>query len=118
MFGCDREEIARASRSNRALRSGSEERCEDRTLIATVRSSRVSRARYTSPMPPAPSGATISYGPSFVPDVSGIDAAIIPARLSTFRASSAQTLSRATRVSGEERLSETADYVRVPLARV
>ena len=31
-----------------------------RILIATVRSSRVSRARYTSPMPPAPSGATIS----------------------------------------------------------
>jgi hypothetical protein len=29
-------------------------------LIATVRSSRVSRARYTSPMPPAPSAETIS----------------------------------------------------------
>jgi hypothetical protein len=26
------------------------------TIIATLRSSRVSRARYTSPMPPAPSG--------------------------------------------------------------
>lgn len=31
-----------------------------RTLIATSRSNRVSRARYTSPMPPAPSGDTIS----------------------------------------------------------
>src|SRR5437016_7177050 len=40
--------------------------CE-RTLIATVRSSRVSRARYTSPMPPAPIAATISYGPSRAP---------------------------------------------------
>jgi hypothetical protein len=30
--------------------------------MATVRSSRVSRGRYTSPIPPAPSGATISYG--------------------------------------------------------
>jgi hypothetical protein len=31
-----------------------------RTLSATSRPSVVSRARYTSPMPPAPSGATIS----------------------------------------------------------
>jgi hypothetical protein len=31
-----------------------------RILIATVRSSRVSRARYTSPMPPAPGGAQTS----------------------------------------------------------
>src|SRR5213080_3722458 len=38
-----------------------------RILIATDRSSRVSRARYTSPIPPAPSGATTSYGPSCVP---------------------------------------------------
>ncbi len=37
------------------------------TLIATVRSSRVSRARYTSPIPPAPSAPTISYGPRRVP---------------------------------------------------
>ena len=28
------------------------------------------RARYTSPILPAPSGATISYGPSFVPEES------------------------------------------------
>jgi hypothetical protein len=41
-------------------------------LIATVRSRRVSRARYTSPMPPAPSGETISYGPSLVPEARGI----------------------------------------------
>src|SRR5215510_1297724 len=39
----------------------------DRTLIATSRPSRGSRARYTSPIPPAPMGATISYGPSRVP---------------------------------------------------
>src|SRR3954468_20038198 len=110
MFGCDREEIARASRSKRALRSGSEERCEERTLIATVRSSRVSRARYTSPIPPAPSGATISYGPSFVPDVSGIDAAIIPARLSTFARLPRELLSRATRVKARKDSDKTADY--------
>jgi hypothetical protein len=35
---------------------------------------RVSLARYTSPMPPAPSGAWISYGPSFMPEVSVINA--------------------------------------------
>lgn len=42
--------------------------------MATVRSSRVSRARYTSPMPPVPAGAMISYGPSFVPATSVITA--------------------------------------------
>jgi hypothetical protein len=41
-------------------------------LPATSRSSRESWARYTSPMPPAPMGARISYGPSFVPAESGI----------------------------------------------
>jgi hypothetical protein len=40
--------------------------------MATVRSSRVSRARYTSPIPPAPIGSWISYGPSLVPAVSPI----------------------------------------------
>src|SRR5215471_3837758 len=56
-----------ASRSKRCFRSGSSDRCDGSTLIATVRSSRASRARYTSPMPPAPSGAIIWYGPSRVP---------------------------------------------------
>src|SRR5678815_6078998 len=37
------------------------------TLLATMRSSRVSRAQYTSPIPPAPIGSRISYGPSRVP---------------------------------------------------
>src|SRR5260370_40586274 len=61
-----------ASRSNRCLRTGSAENCAGRILMATVRSSRVSRARYTSPIPPAPSGAPISYGPSFVPGTRGL----------------------------------------------
>src|SRR5208337_3063393 len=74
MWGWLKAEIALASRSKRALRSGSEERCEGRTLMATFRPSRVSRARYTSPMPPAPNGDWISYGPSFVPEVSPIRA--------------------------------------------
>ncbi len=44
------------------------------TLIATSRPSRVSRARYTSPIPPAPASDNISYGPSLAPAVSAIDA--------------------------------------------
>src|SRR5215470_17894418 len=35
--------------------------------MATKRPSLESRARYTSPIPPAPSGETISYGPNRVP---------------------------------------------------
>jgi hypothetical protein len=46
--------------------------CALDTLIATSRSSRESWARYTSPMPPAPMGARILYGPSSVPAESGI----------------------------------------------
>jgi hypothetical protein len=45
-----------------------------RSFSATSRPSLVSRARYTSPIPPAPSGATTSYGPSFVPKVRHIRA--------------------------------------------
>jgi len=44
------------------------------SFSATSRPSLASRARYTSPIPPAPSGATISYGPSFVPAVRAIRA--------------------------------------------
>ena len=38
-----------------------------RILMATSRSSRASRARYTSPIPPAPMAERISYGPRCVP---------------------------------------------------
>src|SRR5215475_12948662 len=48
------------------MRSASSEKEAGRTLIATSRPRRVSRARYTSPIPPAPMGAMISYGPSLV----------------------------------------------------
>src|ERR1019366_2479842 len=58
--------IARASRSNRWLNSVFE------TLIATTRSSRVSRAFHTSPIPPSPIFAMSSYGPSLSPPCSGI----------------------------------------------
>jgi len=48
-------------------RSLSRAKDSGRIFKATSRPRRVSRARYTSPMPPAPNGAMISYGPSFVP---------------------------------------------------
>ena len=60
MCGCESCEIVFASRSKRWRDSADEERCAGRTLTATVRSRRVSCALYTSPMPPAPMGATIS----------------------------------------------------------
>lgn len=41
--------------------------CLDRILMATVRFSLLSLARYTSPMPPAPSGDSTSYGPRRAP---------------------------------------------------
>ena len=72
MLGWLSEDIAFASRSKRSLASGFSDMWAGRTLIATVRSRRVSRPRYTSPMPPAPSGDWISYGPSLVPAVSAI----------------------------------------------
>ncbi len=50
-----------------ARRPGSALSWEESTLRATSRSSLVSRARKTSPMPPAPTADTISYGPRRVP---------------------------------------------------
>src|SRR5262249_28395647 len=64
MFGWLSDDADRASRSNRFRRSGSADRPAGWTLSATSPPSRVSRARYTSPIPPAPSGASTSYGPS------------------------------------------------------
>jgi len=60
MFGWLSEARRRASRSKRVTRSGSRANPSGSALIATSRPSRVSFARKTSPMPPAPSGATIS----------------------------------------------------------
>jgi len=49
------------------------DRLAGNTLSATSRPNRVSRARYTSPMPPAPSEPRTSCGPSFIPAVSRIE---------------------------------------------
>ena len=62
MFGWLRAAAARASCSKRRSRSASAENDAGSTLMATSRLSRVSRARYTSPMPPAPSGAASRTG--------------------------------------------------------
>src|SRR5579862_3820981 len=74
IFGWLSAAIVRASCSNRRSRSASVATASGSTLIATSRPSRVSRARYTSPMPPAPTGDVISYGPSLVPVASVMDA--------------------------------------------
>jgi len=60
MFEWLKAATARASRSKRFRRSGSRAKASGRTLTATSRPRRVSRARKTSPMPPAPRGARIS----------------------------------------------------------
>src|SRR5499425_2094808 len=63
MLGWFSAAAAFASCSKRCSRCGSEEKDAGRTLIATSRFNRGSRARYTSPIPPAPIADTISYGP-------------------------------------------------------
>ena len=55
-LGWLRAEAARASCSNRRIRAWSDATSPDSTLIATLRPSFASWARYTSPIPPAPSG--------------------------------------------------------------
>ncbi len=65
---------ARASRSNRSLKRDPE------NLIATVRLSRVSRALYTVPMPPAPVNSRIRYGSK---DAQSIQAARVRGRPGT-----------------------------------
>ncbi len=72
ILGWFRAATARASCSKRCRRSVSRAKDSGRIFKATSRPNRVSRARYTSPMPPAPSGATISYGPTLVPEVRAI----------------------------------------------
>src|SRR6266496_3902018 len=67
MFGWLRAEAARASWTKRRRRLSSAIRSAGRTLIATSRPRRVSRARYTSPIPPAPTSERTSYDPSFEP---------------------------------------------------
>src|SRR5262245_10729965 len=56
-----------ASLRKRARRSALFATSAGSTLIATSRPSRVSRARYTSPIPPAPRGPRTSHGPRRVP---------------------------------------------------
>src|SRR5437868_5164023 len=79
MLGWLRAEAARASCSKRLRRAASPANSSGRTLIATERPSRVSRARKTSPMLPAPMRAVISYGPNFVPGATGIEGIVTPA---------------------------------------
>src|SRR5215510_12944206 len=67
MLGWFSAEAARASCSNRASRSEIFDTSSGSTFSATSRPSLESLARYTSPIPPAPSGAITSYGPNRLP---------------------------------------------------
>src|SRR5689334_4107632 len=62
--------IVRPDRANDGAASGFDVTEAGMTLIATSRFNLASRARYTSPMPPAPSGARIVYGHSDSPAAS------------------------------------------------
>src|SRR5579864_692199 len=97
MLGWFSAAMARASRSNRSVN------CCAETLIATSRPSRVSRARYTSPMPPAPMSARISYGPSLVP--AGRDMSPV-----------AEVHQPAQAEDGEQKIGEAVERVMQPLA--
>ena len=72
MFGWLSEATTCASRWKRATRSGSLVNRSGRILSATSRCSLASRARYTSPMPPAPRLPITSYDPSRAPAFSSI----------------------------------------------
>ena len=65
-------EMVFASRSNRCRRSESEATCSGSTLMATVRSKRVSVAYQTSPIPPSPILAVTAYGPRRAPGETGM----------------------------------------------
>src|SRR5438105_2456992 len=73
MFGCVSCEIALASRANRIRKSALSASSAGSTFTATARLRRVSRARKTCPIPPAPIGATISYGPRRLPGATDMD---------------------------------------------
>src|SRR5262244_242898 len=72
MFGWFSDASTSASRRKRVTRSASRENSSGRILIATSRLSLVSRARYTSPIPPFPRRAVISSEPSRVPTTTDI----------------------------------------------
>src|SRR6266496_3396952 len=72
MLGWFKAEADRASFSKRLSLEGSEATSAGKTLTATSRPSRVSRAFQTSPIPPAPRGEMTSYGPRRVPAVNAI----------------------------------------------
>src|SRR5687767_14935968 len=67
MLGCSSWAAWSDSRTKDARRSGSPARSPPISLRATVRPSLPSRARYTTPMPPRPARASVSYPPTIVP---------------------------------------------------
>src|SRR5689334_17416119 len=80
MFGWFNDARTSASRLKRAIRAASLAKVSGNSLMATSRFSLVSRARYTSPIPPAPSADRISYGPICEPAASDIGVLILHQR--------------------------------------
>src|SRR5580704_5147723 len=80
MLGWFSAATAWVSCSKRRSRSLSLAKDSGRIFKATSRPKRVSRARYTSPMPPAPTSDWISYGPILVPWARGMSARSIAQR--------------------------------------
>ena len=74
MCGCESCEIAFASRSKRWRASGESGDAGGECLDGDGAIEPAIAREYTSPMPPAPIAATISYGPSRVPAGSGMAA--------------------------------------------
>src|SRR5690625_1617762 len=67
MLGCSRLAARSASRRNRARNSGSAESSAESTLSATLRGRVGWRARYTVPIPPAPSTRSMVYPDTWAP---------------------------------------------------
>src|SRR5262249_9916663 len=79
--------------------------------MATVRSRRVSRARYTSPMPPAPIGETISYGPNPVPEAKAIFSHRWPDYTSAIKGQNYEGRSDASAANGCDRLVAMRGFI-------
>src|SRR5215831_16838394 len=110
MFGWLSEARTSASRWKRLTRDGSRENSSGRNLIATSRLSLVSRARYTSPIPPLPRRAVISSEPSRVPTSTDIGLSI--ERQKYLRRHYAEKRER-TQTDGFKRLGVIAEYKRL-----
>src|SRR3954471_6441633 len=64
IYGCESRAAVRASRRKRSRNGACAASSGGKSLMATGRSRRTSRARYTTPMPPRPSSRSSEYRPA------------------------------------------------------